>query len=550
MMARLDRSLPVKEIAQIGAAIGREFSYELIAAVAPHTKTELDSALNQFTESGLAFRRGDPPEATYTFKHALVQDAAYDSLLKSRRQELHTKIARVIEEDFPKTKDTEPEVLAHHLTEAHMPEPAIACWSAAAKVAIKRFAHREAVAHLDIALKLVDTLLPTPHRDEQELELRLALANTCIATKGYSAPETEVAYEKAQEVADRLGDVPQIFPIGYGRWVFQLVTGQTAQCHDTARGFFRRAENSSDALVRSVAGRVLGSAALITGNPAHARRLLGEAASLYDPDHHRESGLRYGQDGRVAALANDALAHWYLGFCDQARSRSTEAIAWGRRLNHYQSLNYALFFAINLGCLSRDAVAVRTHGEEYNVLAQQHGAKAHEIWIRAYLAWIPVESGDAAEAIQELEAAIVACAELHIAMHSPWFYTWLATAYGNRGMPDKGIEAARKAVSLVEERGERIHHAEALRVYGTLESIRGDAAAAESRFEEALVIAKAQQAKSWELRAATSLARLWQSQGKIKEARELLAPVYNWFTEGFDTKNLKEAQALLNELKA
>ena len=291
LMARLDRYMPVKEIAQIGAAIGREFSYELVAAVAPRTKGELEDALERLTASGLAFRRGTPPEATYTFKHALVQDAAYDSLLKSRRQELHHKIARVIEERFPDIKTTEPEVLAHHLTAAQLAEAAAPLWRAAGELSMRRMALTEAVSHLSRGLEAISTLPPSLERDASELELRTLLGGALIATRGFASPEVEQSYGRARALCRQSGDTPQIFPVLFGLWAFYLVRADLPATRELADQLWQLARSAQDSALLSVAHRAMATTFHFQGEFVLAQEHEAQGIALYDPQQHSSLAL-------------------------------------------------------------------------------------------------------------------------------------------------------------------------------------------------------------------------------------------------------------------
>jgi class 3 adenylate cyclase/tetratricopeptide (TPR) repeat protein len=554
LMARLDRFMPVKEIAQIGAAIGREFSYELIEAVAPRTKSELDSALQQLTDSGLAFRRGMPPDAVYTFKHALVQDAAYDSLLKSRRQVLHAKIARVLEEHFPATRDTEPELLAHHLTAAGQAEAAIDYWQKAGKLALKRLAVNEAISHLNHGMELIGTLPQSPERDEKELDLRTVLGTAWLALKGWSAPEVWSSFHPALGLAKSLGRHEAIAPIYHGLWVSVQNQGRAAEALDrVVNEMLATAEASGDLDLLIVGHRAACVTYFSLGHFNQSREHGDRALARYSDEKHRHLADRMNTDPKTSVGAFVSLGAWMLGYPERAVQVSDANDAHARRRGHPFDLGWALTVGSGLWDHRREPEAVLARVEEAERLGRAHNLPLiSEAMAQVFkgLAWL--RAGRLAEGIPQLRGAMERWNPHGGGFWMPYFRATLAEGLALSGDLDGGLSLIEESLAQIARPGweERSHLAEVLRLKGWMLQQQGKLAAAEENYLASCEVACEQQAKSWELRTSTSLARLLQSQGKRKEALDLLKPVYDWFTEGFDTKDLKEAKALLAELSA
>jgi class 3 adenylate cyclase/tetratricopeptide (TPR) repeat protein len=551
LMARLDRFMPVKEIAQIGAAIGREFSYELAAAVAPMPQQQLDDALVRLTESGLAFRRGTPPDAIYSFKHALVQDAAYDSLLKSRRQELHAKIARMIEERFSTIKTTEPELLAHHLTEAGLVEAAIPLWQAAGELALKRMALTEAIAHLNKGFALLGTLPPSSQRDSSGLGLRLQLGTAWMALKGWATPEVWASLHPALALAKSLERHDALAPIFWGLTVNVLTQGRVAEALPWVQEILNIAEatGNADLLITGHMNACVCYGWLGKFHEAieHANKVL----DLYDAEKHRHLVDILNRDPETSARIYGSISTWILGYPDRALRMNNEKDAHARRRGHPFDVGFALTMGpheFDHRCKSKE---LHARAEECERLGRENSLPV--LW--AMLAPISyglafIREGKVAEGIASLEAGIAFWEGSGGKVHSPTLKAFLAEGMALNGDLDNALQLIDEQIAQIERPGweERVHYAEILRLKGWMLSLEGDLEGAERNFHASLDWARRQQAKMWELRTSTSLARLWQSQGKRQDAYELLAPVYGWFTEGFDTKDLQDAKALLDEL--
>jgi class 3 adenylate cyclase/predicted ATPase len=553
LMARLDRYMPVKEIAQIGAAIGREFSHELIAAVAPLTATQLDEVLDQLTNSGLAFRRGTPPEATYIFKHALVQDAAYDSLLKSRRQELHRKIAKVIQERFPETTENEPEVLAHHLTAAGAEETAIPLWQKAGEITLKRMALTEAISHLNRGLELVSTLEHSHKRDESELALRTPLGTAWIALKGWAAPEVWSSFHPALPLAKSLERNDALLPILWGLFVNVLTQGRAAESISWAQEILDTGKATGDVEFLIAGHNCANNGYFWLGNLIKSRHHGDEVLALYEIEKHRRLVDLFNLDPKTVSGVFASLATWMLGYPDRAVRISNEARTHARQRGHLFDLGWALSVGADVFDLRCEPETLHEHARESEQLGHENSMPF--LWaclapLRLGMALI--RKGAITEGAARFGAGRDAWNASGGQVYDPYFKAVLAECMALNGELEDALLLIDKSIEQIERPGweERLHYAEILRLKGWMLTLKGDLGGAEKNYLASLDWAREQQAKSWELRTSTSLARLWQQQGKATEACELLAPVYNWFTEGFGTKDLKEAKALLEELAA
>ncbi len=553
LMARLDRFMPVKEIAQIGAAIGREFSYELITAVAPMPQAQIDDALLQLSASGLAFRRGTPPDAVYTFKHALVQDAAYDSLLKRRRQELHGKIARVIEARFPTIKTTEPEVLAHHLTAAGLAAAAIPLWQAAGELALKRMALTEAIAHLNQGLELVSTLPQSSGRDVNELELRTRLGTAWLLLRGWYAQEVWDSLYPALHLAKSLKRNDALAPILLGLTTHVLTQGRVAEAVPWAEAMLDIAQTTGDADLLIAGHGVACCCYCFAGEFAKAVEHADQVLDLYDEESHRHLADLLGNDPKTMAGIWGSISTWVLGYPDRAAWLNDEKDAHARRLGNLFDLGWALILGAHEYNHRDDVEGLFRRAEECERLGRENSLPfLSEVMAPTGYGQALLQGGSsAAEAIPFLRNSHAAYESAAGKVRVPVTKGLLAEASALVGDLDNALCLLNEAIDQIERPGweERFFYAETLRLKGWVLSLKGDLEGAERNFLASLDWARRQQAKSWELRTSISLARLWQGQGKRQDAHDLLAPVYAWFTEGFDTKDLQDAQLLLAELR-
>jgi predicted ATPase/class 3 adenylate cyclase len=557
LMARLDRVGQAKEIAQIGAALGRKFSHPLLAAVVRKPEAELASALDRLIAAGLLFQQGVPPHATYLFKHALVQDAAYGTLLREPRRALHARIAETLQSQFTEIAENQPELLARHCTEAGLIEQAASLWGKAGQRSLERSALVEAVAQLTRALNQIATLPASPALRREEMKLQVALITPLTHVKGYAAPETNAAVERARQLieqAETLGEPPDdpllLFSVLYGVWVANYVAFDGGMMRELSTEFLALAEKQRATMPLSVGHRLVGTSLACTGDIAQGRAHLDRAAALYNPTEHRPLALRFGQDVRVAILSNRALALWMLGHPTAALADTDQLLTDAREIGQAATVMYALFHAAHIQLFRGNYQAVNTLGEEVVALAEEKGAL---LWKGSGVidqGCVSALTGKASDAVQMITAGIGLWRATGATAWMPLYRLHLAKAYSELDQFDEAWRNIRDAMSAIEDTKERWWEAEVNRTAGEITQLspERDAAKAEEYFERALAVARQQQAKSWELRAAMSLARLWRDQGKVSQARELLAPVYGWFTEGFDTRDLKEAKALLAEL--
>ena len=551
LMARLDRLAPVKEVAQIGAIIGREFSYQLLAAVSPLSEADLSSALDQLVQSELIFRRGNPPDATYSFKHALVQDAAYQSLLKSKRQQLHARIAEELEQGFPDLVESQPELLAQHLTEAGLAERAIPYWRRAGELAAGRSANMEAIAHLSKGLELIGTLPNAAEQLHDELALRLAIGGPLIATKSEAAPEVEQSYSRAWALCDQLGRSADLFPVLRGLWHCYLVRGELQRARDLAERLVVLAEEDGAPLRRALAQRARGTALFFLGRFADAAAALNEGIAIDDaiagwdePNHL----LLYTERAGVVCRLYSAWALWFLGFPDRAVETMEAGLALGQRLAHAHSLAFALTWTALLHNFRREFAAAQRRAEAAIDLALEHRLPHWLAQATICRGFALVGLSQQAEGIAQLRTGLADWNGTGSRVLDTQWLGFLAEAHSRAGQFDNALATADRAAETAAATGECHYRAELDRLRGVVLAETGDATGAASWLQRAIDTAQSQQARSLELRAATSLARLWRDQGNRAEAYDLLAPVYGWFTEGFDTADLKDAKALLDEL--
>ncbi len=551
LMARLDRFSPVKEIAQIGAVIGREFSYELLAAVVHIPAGQLEQALGQLVASELVVQRGTPPEAIYSFKHSLVQDTAYQSLLRSKRHQLHAKIGRTMEERLPKIAEARPELLAHHFTEAGLASQAIIYWQRAGDRDLRRSAYAEAISHLKEGLELLEELPGRPERIGQELSLRLTLALALTATRGYAGPEVGETYLRARELCRELGEAPpQLFAVLHGLYRFYHVRGELQAAREAGEQLLKLAVNAQDSGLFVEANRALGVPSFWLGDVTSALENLEQGARLYRAQKHRSHPSVFGIDPGVVCLSYASLALWHLGHPEQGYNRSCEALALARNLSHHHSLALALVWAAWLHQFRREPQAARRHAEAAIALCAEQGFPMFMSMGAILRGWALVQEGCGEEGSAQMRQSLADLRATGAGLWQPTFLSLIAEADGRIGQAERALEVIGEAMAIVDCNDERFYEAELHRLKGELllVSTPPDLSGAERCFRIALEIAERQMAKSLGLRAALSLARLWTKEGRRQEAHDLLAPIYGWFIEGFDTPDYKEANALLDEL--
>ena len=563
LMARLDQlSRTARDVAQIGAVLGRAFSYTLIRAVWPSDEQRLTRGLAQLVGAELIFQKGMLPQARWVFKHAMLQDTAYQSLLKSKRQQIHHQVADVLVKQFSDIRHHQPELVAHHYTEAGLLDQAIGFWQYAGEQAVQRSAHREGIGHFLKGLALLDQLPQTPDRTHRELAIQTRLGPSLMATKGYAAPEVERAYARAQELCQQLGETPHSFQVLRGLWVVHEMRAELRTARKLSEQLLALAQHLDDPDLLIEVHRALGNTLLWIGEFAHAREHLQKAVALHNPEQHKALAFQYGTDPRTVCLLYETLALWVLGYPEQALQKSREALARAEEGAHQHSLSLAA--ALNwtglLHQLRGEAEVTHERAAAGIALAQQCGFPDWEMIGTIFRDWAAAAQSHGEAPVEQLQKVIAAWCATGAELLRPYFLGLLAEQYGKIGRSEKGLALLDEALAVVNTSAERFSEAELYRLRGELllvrdesklstqMSPRGPNSEAESCFQKALFVARQQGAKSWELRAATSLARQWFKQGKRESARRVLTETIDWFTEGRETRDFQAAQALLAEL--
>jgi adenylate cyclase len=551
LSARIDR-LPEahKRLLQTASVLGREFAPRLLEAMWDGTGP-LEPLLAELKRLEFLYERTGVEGVSYVFKHALTQEVAYDSLLTARRQVLHAAAGHALERLYPDWLVERAEELAHHYTEAGLTEKAVHYWQQAGQKASERSAHVEAISHLRQGLALLETLPETPERSRQELLLLIALGVSLRRTQNFAVPEIQATYMRARQLCEHLEAPHQLFPVLRGLWNYSCVRAEYQTAHALGEQLVTLAQQVREPSMLCAAHRALGTTLFYLGAVADAHTHFTQGIALYNPRQYRSSALLYGEDTGVVCHIYTALTLWILGSPAQGLTRSHEAVTWAQQSAHPFSLGFALALAAVFHTFRREMRAVQDRAEAAMKLAQEQG----------FLFWIAFETilhgwalaqqaGQAKEGIEQMHRGMTAWRAAGAELLRPYFLALLAEAHSMRDHPGSGLKVLKEALALVDTTGERWYESEIYRLKGALllQQNSDNQAEAESCFHHALEVARNQQAKSFELRIATSLARLWQGQGKRAEAFQVLGDVYNWFTEGFDTADLKDARALLDEL--
>jgi predicted ATPase len=551
LLARLDRLASVKDIAQIGAAIGREFSFRLIAALSAMPKQELEAALAKLVAAELIFQRGVPPDAMYRFKHALVQDAAYASLLRSRRRALHTAIVKELVAGGVSDTDVKPEVLAHHYAEAGMPKEAVRHYLEASQQSVARSALTEAAVILDKALGQVAQLPAGPLRDRSELEVQCTRGAVLIALKGLSATETGKAYSRARDLWDRLDRPPEfLLRMARGKCAFHLTRSEFLEARSIAEDLLESSRAHDDTGGVIVGCYALGLTHLWRGELLSARAKLEEGISLYDLAAHAQLFQHAGTDPNVVGLAAIGHVLLLLGYPDQALMRAEAAIRQARQLAHAPTVAHCLAYNVRQASILADEARLRHWVQDLRAVAQEHGYPYWSALVPIYEGQLQLTRGEARAAVALMRQGLDAHRATGATLWSAYFASLLGEALEQDGRLDEALSLLEDHIAAVSATGELCFAAELHRRRGQL-LLKGpvpDFAGAEVEFLRAMDIARRLSAKLWELRAAISLARLWRDQDRNSDAHHLLSPIYAWFTEGFDCADLKAAKLLLDEL--
>jgi predicted ATPase len=498
----------------------------------------------------LLFRQGLPPHATYLFKHALVRDVAYGSLLRSQRQQLHGRIADVLAEHFPTTIEAEPEVMAFHFMEARQFDHAIGYWLKAGERAAQRSANLEAIRHLSRGLEALQTLPDSHERDRRELAYQIALGTPLIAVHGYSAPQTGAAYSRARVLCERLGEAEPLVATLSGEFVYYFVRGDypmMQRLSDEARQVSERLPNP---LVRLASHRLAGITAMHFGAFSKARSEFETILRLYDARQHRSQPVHYVHDPKVSALTYLALVLWVLGFSEQARHASTAAFRCAAELDQANLTAHVHNFAgAGLDELLDDVPGVRAHADAIVELADRHSLGYWRVNGLILRGWAMVRQGAAEAGIALMCQNAAERTAQGVSWYQARYLCMLAAAYAQAGQPERGLRVVAEGKDLVARNEEHMWEGELARIEGELMRVQSASVPEiEACFARAIAITRAQSAKSLELRAALSFAHLWCDQGRRSDARALLTATFSWFTEGFETADLRAAKALLDEL--
>jgi class 3 adenylate cyclase/predicted ATPase len=549
LMARLDRLAPVREISQIGAAIGREFSYSLVRALVGRDETALKQALAQLEQAELVFRRGEPPEAVYSFKHALVRDAAYESLLKSRRPQLHGQIALVLERRFADIVTSQPEIVAHHFTEAGLVEPAINYWLKAGNLALSRSANAEAVKHLRRGIELTQSQAPSPERVRKELDFYLALGPAVAATEGDAAPETLKVFSHARDLLGDGGTLTEQMTVLWGGYLAHSIRAEHTAALEVARQCLRFAARHEHPGMSALANRFIGQTLHFMGAFVDARVHLERTLALCAANQETIAAFRrFGTDDQVNALSFLAPTLLLLGYPEQSAAAAGQAVSRAQAMGHAYATALALSHVAFLGTIGGDPQRAAAHADEAIALSVEHRLASPDYRARFFRGVLLAQSGDPQLGIELMRNAIAAAEGNGERNRRTLYLCHVASAHANLGQPQVGLDLLDEAIQTAEITSERFFEAELYRLRGKMLLTLGKKDEAEAGLRRALATAQQQQARWWELRTATSLAKHYHDEGRNLEAYSLVEPVCSWFVEGFDTPDLKDAKALLDEL--
>jgi class 3 adenylate cyclase/predicted ATPase len=549
LMARLDRLASVRLVAQIGAAIGREFPYALLRTVSRLPEDELQASLARLVASELVFQRGMLPDAVYSFKHALVQDAAHASLLRSTRQQLHAQIAAALETHSPEMMENHPELFAQHYTEAGLVEKSVTYWVLAGKRSAARSAIGEAMVQFERALARLQLMPESAHRQQKELDLQCQLGSVRLAAYGYGAAQTGAAYDRARDLWSQVGSPPGFLRVPWGQWMYHINGGDLDAAQRFAEELLHLSQQQKDGSSGELLGHLcVGVCQNLRGVFALSRPQLTEALRLYDLAEHRSLVLQTGVHPPALALGHLGLALLCLGYPDQATTGTLAGIDRSRCEKHQPSLSTSLSLAMRALSLGGNDTLLTQVADELAVMGAELGFPYWQAQAKIYQGWITAKGGDPENGLFAIREGLAASRAAGARIWMPRHLAVEAQAETLRGEFDTAIALLKEALAKSRERGEYWYDGELHRMLGELLLKMDRREDAELEFGRALTVARDQQARMWELRAAASLARLRRDQDRPAEARNLLAPVYNWFTEGFDTPDLKEAKVLLDEL--
>jgi TOMM system kinase/cyclase fusion protein len=556
LMARLDRLGTAKEVAQLAATIGKEFSYDLLRAVSSLDETRLTGALNRLVDAELLDQHLLSFQRSYSFRHALIRDAAYESLLRSKRRQYHGQIAAVLQKNFPEIVNANPELIAVHYTDAGLVEQAVSSWQRAGRRALERSANQEAIRHLTKGLDLLKLLPESPEHVQHELLMQTALGTALIATKGFPSQEVERIYARARQLCQQAGESPQLFPVLWGLWLFYTSRGKHIAARELGEQCLHLAESAGDTGLRVEAHHVLGVGLIASGGFAQALEHLEQAIGIYDPQEHGSHAYIYGHDPAAVGLIHASWALWFLGYPEQALKRYREGQALAQKLDHPYTSATAAAFAAWFHQFCRNPQGVEESASAAITISSEHDFVFYRAMGLIMRGWALTERSQVLEGIAQMRMGLDAYRITGGEVLRPSFLSLLADAYGKAGQAEQALSVLAEAQAVADESEERWWQAELYRLKGELILKRGgvqssrhdDQDEAEGCFRQALAVARAQKAKSLELRAAMSLAGLWVQQSRRSEARYVMQEIFAGFTEGFDTPDLLEAKELLQQL--
>ena len=555
--ARIDRTEEsLKQIMKVASVIGREFAYRILQTIMG-MREELKSALINLQGLEFIYEKSLFPELEYIFKHALTQEVAYNSLLKKRRKEIHERIGVAIEKIYQDRLEEYYELLAYHYMKSENKQKAVEYLNLSGQQAVQRSANAEAVSHLTSALELLKTLPDTPERTQQELTLQITLGTSLAAMKGHGAAEVERVYTRARELCQQVGEILQLSPVLFGLWRFYNFRSELQTARELAEELMSLARNAQDPALLQQAHRALGAALFYHGEFGPSQAHLEQAIAISDSQQHGSLAFHYGIVSRVYCLTLAAYALWLLGYPEQALKKREEALILAQGLSHPYSLAFALSHGALLYQYRREVQAAQEQAEAAIVVCTEQGFPYWLAMGTILRGWAIAEQGQEEEGIAQMRQGLAAYRATGAELRRPDYISLLAEAYGKEGQAEEGLNLLAQALNTVNKTGERWYEAELFRLKGEF-LLKSEIQAPQSEiekfsevetcFRQAIDITRRQSAKSLELRAVMSLSRLWQQQGKNAQARHKLAEIYGWFTEGFDTPDLKEAKALLEEI--
>jgi tetratricopeptide (TPR) repeat protein len=544
LMERLDRVAPSRKLAQIAAVIGREFSHAVLSAASQIDKDDMQSALSLLEQADIIYRVGVSPFIRFAFKHVLLRDAIYDSLLRSKKQQIHADIAAIFERDFPELAENQPEVLAFHYQEAGNQQEAIRCWFKSGQRALTHSGNVEAIANFRKALRLVSTLPETPERIKQEIDIQLALGIPLIAVQGYASAETREAFSRAGALCLRLGDIPEYFQALFGSWGHCWMCGKNDEALLMAEEFLSRSKALSDPVLVMVSHRVMGSTLLTVGDFQSSANHFEETIRL-SPNKGKQSLYNlYMVEPKAASLLLQSWDLWFLGYPDQSLSRVSEALALAQELGHPYTVAFAHYMTSVVHLLRGDAARAFESAEKSFEISQEQRFSLYAILSRISRGRAVGDLGRLGEARAEIALGIEEARRKGIGFMLPMMDSWLADIHAKAGENAHALAIVERTLTNTSDvtgrSWESELHRQRAQILLTLNPSR--VSKAESHLKKSIEVARSQSAKSLELRAATSLAELWRTQGRPDEARALLEPIYLWFEEGAETADIRRAR--------